>query len=293
MATQTTTLVILAAGSSSRFGGNKQLAPVGPDHQALLDYTIYDAVVADFEQVVLVTSETLETNVSGHAAHMNWDIPIQIVVQPSPSGTLRSKPWGTGHAVLAAREAVSGPFVVCNADDFYGRPAFARARQHLIAPSQAEIPDHALLTYQLASTLNETGGVSRGICDVVDGRVTNIAEVNEIRCVDRTITGRSADNSIVHFSGQEPISMNLWAFGSEVFLALSTQFDEFQDEWADDQTREFYLSEAIGAQIHRRDATLTCIPCPDDWFGMTFAPDLSGVRRRIKRLVNSGVYRWG
>ena len=293
MATPTTTLVILAGGSSSRFGGNKQLASVGPDNQALLDYTIYDGIAAGFSRVVVVTSKNLETSLSKHLESVGRDIPVEVCVQQAPSGSFRNKPWGTGHAVLAAQDVVSGPFAVCNADDFYGRSAFTFAWRHLDSPHEANIPNHALMAYQLDSTLDDTGGVSRGICEVTDGSVTSIAEITEIKRADGTITGRRTDGVIVDLSGDEPTSMNLWAFRPEVFASLDSQFNSFQDGCANDPLREFYLSEAIGDQIRRQSATLKCIPCPDDWFGMTYPNDLACVRHRIEELVNTGVYRWG
>jgi choline kinase len=292
MTQPTTTLLILAAGKATRFGGNKQLAQVDSEKRALIDYSVHDAGISGFDRVVVLTSAELEHEINGHIDSMGWSLPTRVVVQPHPEDPTRTKPWGTGHAVLSARHAIEGPFAVCNADDFYGRQAYSLAYKHLIAKPTTKIPDHALISYQLLSTLVSTGGVSRGICEVADAAVQTIAEVREISRLDGTIKGVGTDGSEIMLTGLEQVSMNLWAFLPGIFDRLSVQFDHFRDSLGSDPTQEFYLSEAINSQISTNLATLRCLPSTEPWFGMTFADDLPLVRKRITQLVKSGEYQW-
>ncbi len=275
-----TTLVILAAGKSTRFGAHKQLTPVGPGRQFLFDYNIYDAVQVGFEKVVLVTSAELEAELIGHSSDMEWDVPLAVAIQHSDG---RPKPWGTGQAVLAAKDEVIGSFAVCNADDFYGRTSFELAHNHLVETAGSTLPAHANITYRLDSTLSPTGGVSRGVCQVVDGHVTEIDEVADLKWADGRVAGRAAGRSHAVYNGDEQVSMNLWAFDGRVVEILATQFADFREKTGDDPG-EFYLSEALGEQVDRDQATLSCLPSADQWFGMTFAEDLPEVRHKIKEL---------
>ncbi len=283
-------LVILAAGVGSRFGGPKQLSPVGPSGETLLDYAIYDAMRAGFTRAVLVIRNELAAPLSEHISDVTGGVvPVQYVEQPVPEG--RAKPWGTAHAVLAARDAVAGPFAVCNADDYYGPGAYRLLAEHLTNEAGAP-PLHALVGYRLDATLSTHGGVARAVASCgPDGLLTRLVEVRDvIGGRGLGIRGSTAASEQLEFTGSEQVSMNLWGFTRDVFAALEQQFAAFlagADRAAD---AEFLLSSALDDQVTNGRARLRVLPAPDRWLGMTFAADVPAVRDEIASLVRAGVY---
>jgi len=291
-------LVILAAGVGSRFGGPKQLSPVGPSGETLLDYAIYDALRAGFTRAVLIIREELRAPLREHVARViRRALPINYVEQrldDLPGGRRvpagRVKPWGTGHAVLAAREALHGPFAVCNADDYYGPGAYRLLAEHLAAKASVP-PLHAFVGYRLDATLSAHGGVARAVASTgPDGLVARLVEVKDVRPVDGRLRGVTAAGEESEFTGAESVSMNLWGFTPDVLAVLEEQFTAFLDAQRRALDAEFLLSTALGDQVTAGRARLRMLPAPDRWLGMTFAADVEAVRAALAELVRAGTY---
>lgn len=291
-------LVILAAGLARRYGGVKQLERVGPCGEALLDYGIYDAVRAGFGSVVLVVRPELEARFRRHVTATVGDaIPVSYVSQELddlPQGRKlprgRHKPWGTGHAVLAARRTVHGPFAVSNADDFYGGSSYGQLAAHFVGPVGGD-PVHALVGYRLHETLSPYGGVSR--CVVRRGEagfVVQLAEVEGIREVGGRVWGTTVQGEPVDLTNDELVSMNLWGFTPQVFAVLERQFSEFLEDCVSDSTAEFLLTTGLNEAIATGDLRIAVLEARGRWFGMTFPDDRERVRRAIADLVERGVY---
>jgi hypothetical protein len=297
----TPTLVIMAAGLGRRFGGPKQLAPVGPSGEALLDYALLDGWRAGFRHAVIVIRAELEDAMNAHLARFAPPhVPVSLVRQrlddlPAwclvPEG--RSRPWGTGQAVLAARDAVGeSRFAVCNADDWYGPESYQVASRHLTisAGFPSPVPVHALVSYRLDQTLSSEGGVARGV--VQEGRdhqLVSIDEVQDLRAVSDGVEGR-LDGAQVHYRGAEIASMNLWAFHPEALSVLAAQFEQFLMAHGQDVTAEFPLSTAMGQQVAAGHARVRVLRASDSWAGMTYASELEQVRALIAARVRAGDY---
>ncbi|HVH68339.1 MAG TPA: NTP transferase domain-containing protein [Gemmatimonadales bacterium] len=288
------TLVVLAAGLGTRYGGLKQLTPVGPRGEALLDYGVYDAARAGFGRVVFVVRQEVEELFRRHVATVIGDAMdvayAQQTLDPSPPG--RTKPWGTGHAVLAAAPQITAgrPFAVMNADDFYGPVAYRMLFEHLTSAGP-EKGEHTLIGYPLAMTLSPHGGVSRAIAET-DGRgyLSRLTEVTDIAPGGSGFTGRTAAGQAVAVSGEELVSMNLWGFTPAVLFALGRQFGRFLELWGADPAAEFLLSEAVGAQVAEGEARVRVLRTSERWLGVTFSADDEAVRAELARLVEAGLY---
>jgi len=293
------TLVVLAAGLATRFGGPKQLAPVGPAGEALLDYDVYDAVRAGCRRVVFVIRAELADAFHSHARDVLGDALETVFVEQRlddlPGGRTpppgRVKPWGTAHAVLAARGAMTGPFAVCNADDWYGPGAFRLLAEHLRREARAAPPVHALVGYRLDATLSEHGGVARGVAVTgADGLLARLEEIRDVQRQAGGLTGTGPDGTPRALAGDEVASMNLWGFAAAVLPVLMDQFAAFLDTADGDPTPEFLLSTAVNAQVAQGQARLRVLVAPDRWFGMTFAADLPAVRDAVAALVRARTY---
>jgi len=294
-AVPTLTLVILAAGRATRFGRLKQLEPVGPNEEALLDYGAFDAWCSGFRRVVLVVPPGMEGRFRSHLdRHLGDAVEIQCVeqsVEDVPSGfelaPHRTKPWGTAHAVLAARGALNGPFAVANADDFYGRSAYRALAAHA-----ERYPDHAaLVSYPLATTLSDHGGVSRGVCEVDGaGFLTALVEATEVTYSGSEIRGITVDERSLQLRGTEPASMNLWGFPLRLLDLLQQEWMSFFERQGTDATAEFLLSTMTNDLVKRGALRLRVLATDAHWFGMTFGADVATVRHRIAELVASGEY---
>jgi hypothetical protein len=294
------TLVILAAGRSTRFGRLKQLAPIGPGGEALLDYALFDAALAGFTRFLLVIQEPLRPDFDAHlrdaATHLDIRYAYQRMAHPGlvddpPPG--RSRPWGTGCAVLTAGEEVDGPFAVCNADDFYGREAYgalARAMQASDPAKRGPGPQAFIIGYPLDVTLSESGGVSRGLCEIDEsGTLQRLTEGLELRregdrAVGRDVAGRRLDVPL-----QTPVCTNLWGFHPDILAPLRDLFAAFLAS-GPGLDREFYLSEAVNDLVAAGLARCTVLPTRELWLGVTFPGDHAGVARSLRGLVDSGVY---
>jgi hypothetical protein len=286
-------LVILAAGLARRYGRLKQLDPVGPGGEALLDYAIFDARREGYGEVVLVTREELEPELRQHLDRVHGDLPVRFCRQrpddlpgghAAPAG--RERPWGTGHAVLAARAAVHIPFAACNADDFYGRAAWAALGRHLAASSGA-----AVVGYPLASTLSAAGGVSRGIVVTGgDGRLRALGEVADLKREGARILGRTLTGEPLAFPPETPVSMNLFGLPSRAFALLEEKFGAWLATHAESATDEFYLSSTVHDLVGEGRLAVRVLPGGADWMGMTHPADRESVVRRLADLHARGVY---
>ncbi|MGD2215356.1 MAG: NTP transferase domain-containing protein [Gemmatimonadales bacterium] len=293
------TLVVLAAGIGSRYGGLKQLEPVGPSGEALLDYGIYDAVRAGFSRVVLVIRPELEdafrerlARTFGSALSFAFAYQELAALPPgffAPGG--RSKPWGTGHATLAARAVVSGPFVVMNADDFYGASAFAHLADHLRGVAGSDTPESAAAGYTLRDTLSPHGGVSRAVCEIDDeGYLARVVELKEIGEAGGGLSGVTVEGERRDLSGDETVSMNLWAATPAAFPLLEREFTRFLGEHGDDPDAEFYLSNSVNDLIASGELRVRVIPTSGPWLGVTHREDRPYVEARLRELVVAGHY---
>lgn len=293
------TLVVMAAGLGTRFGGPKQLIPVGPAGEALLDYDVFDAVRAGCRRVVFVVRAELADAFHVHARDVLGDALETVFVEQRlddlPGGRIpptgRVRPWGTAHALLAARGAVTGPFAVCNADDWYGPGAYRLLAEHLRREARAAPPVHALVGYRLDATLSEHGGVARGVA-VTDrnGLLARLEEVRDVRREAGGLMGVGPDGTRRALAGDAVASMNLWGFAPGVLAVLAEQLARFLDATDGDLDAEFPLSTAVNDQVALGQARLRVLTAPDRWFGMTFAADLPAVRDAVAALVRAGAY---
>ncbi len=285
------TLVVLAAGLGSRFGGTKQLAEVGPSGGAILDYTIFDARRAGFDRLVLIVRTDLVELVRDHLARQHGpDLDYELVLQDR-FGPSRAKPWGTAHAVLATADAVPGPFGVVNADDFYGRDALAELAAALRDPAdrQARRVRHHLVAYRLASTLSPRGTVSRGVC-TVDGD-GNLRSIVENLAIERGDDGRIVSGEAATVLADDTlVSMNLWGLQPQVFDALRDGWASFHAAHAEDPKAEFLLPTVIGSLVDAGEASVAVHSTASTWVGVTYPGDLDEARATIAALTAEGIY---
>lgn len=290
-------LVVLAAGLSTRYGRLKQLDPLGPGGEAIMDFNVFDAARAGFGSVTFVVREAILEDVRRHVDDiLGGAIATHFVCQELdrlPDGfhapADRVRPWGTAHAVLCAAETVDGPFAVCNADDLYGPGAFRLLHEHM---TTAPIPtEAALVGYILEDTLSGAGGVARGLC--VLGRhdiLERVREVRDIRRNDGWITGSETDGAPVELTGQEIVSMNLWGFTPPVIDLLHRQFARFLEYWGANTSEECFLSTTLNAQIDLGATRVRVLQAPDTWFGITHAADRGRSEAILRERVASGTY---
>jgi len=289
------TLLVLAAGMGSRYGGLKQMDSVGPSGETLLDYSVYDALKSGFTRVVFVirrdfeeafrekVGSQFETRAEvGYVFQELNDLPEGFSV---PEG--REKPWGTGHAIWCARGAVDGPFLAINADDFYGRGAIAGVGEFL-AVQPPESTDYCMAGYRLESTLSPSGTVSRGVCEVTaNGRLSSVKEFTKIRKQGALIVDEVTERK---FQGDERVSMNCWGFTPSVFAGLEKLFSTFLTARGTEEKSEFYIPDAVAELIACGGATVQVLPVESEWFGITYRADRDNVAASLARLVADGVY---
>ena len=292
------TLVVLAAGMGSRFGGLKQIRPVDGRGHAIIDYSLFDAHRAGFRRVVFVikheieedfkaaVGNRMETHFDVHYVFQQLDrVPVGCTV---PEG--RVKPWGTGHAVACCAGVVDGPFAVINADDFYGQSAFEALFGFL--NTSREPNEHAMVAYLLRNTVTENGYVARGICGVRNGFLTDVTERTRI---EKRGTDAAYTEDGEHFfplPGDTPVSMNCWAFGPEMLSELVERFPAWyaENEKNNPQKGEFFLPSVAGALITEGKASVRVLPCTETWHGITYQADLPDVVSSIAALREKGVY---
>jgi UTP-glucose-1-phosphate uridylyltransferase len=291
------TLLILAAGMGSRYGGLKQIEPVGPNGETILEYSVFDAIRAGFGKVVFVIRESFAVDFKiRFESKLAGKIEIEYVYQEInklpkgfelPEG--REKPWGTGHAVLMAKNVINEPFAAINADDFYGAGAYKVISNFLTKSVNKD--KYAMVGYQLNKTLSDFGSVSRGMCET-DGNniLTKITETHKIRQENNTIICESENNETVKMTGNETVSMNFWGFQPSVFDNIENQFIEFLQKNIQVPKSEFYIPFVVFDIIKSGKANVEVLKADSPWFGVTYQDDKPFVIEQIKKLTDQGVY---
>jgi dTDP-glucose pyrophosphorylase len=293
------TLLILAAGMGSRYGGLKQLDAMGPNGEVVLDYSVYDAIRAGFGKVVFVIRHDFEQQFreqigSKYGDRIQVDYAFQDLNDLPEGFTLpegRTKPWGTAHAVLAAEKVVNEPFLMINADDFYGRDAFAKIAQDLMAehPSTGKSP-YSMVGYYLKNTLSEHGSVARGVCTRNEaGMLSSVTEMTKIFKTADGAENREGDTP-VKLNGEEVVSMNFFGFTPEIFGQLRAAFVEFLKVHGKEEKSECYVPKEVDALIQAGKAQVRVLESNDSWFGVTYPEDKADVVASIRALISQGAY---
>ncbi|MDR2975462.1 MAG: NTP transferase domain-containing protein [Propionibacteriaceae bacterium] len=296
-------LVVLAGGMGSRYGGLKQIDPIGPDGEVILEYSVHDAVQAGFSEVVVVITKAMEHDFrAGVGARLERQVSVKYAYQEltdmPPGFTLppgRVKPWGTGHAVLAARRLVDTPFSVINADDFYGAGSFAALAEFLRRPQAGDGMEHlAMVGYKIENTVTEHGSVARGVCQVdADGHLTSIVERTRIEQAPGGARYSEDDGATwTAIAAGTPVSMNLWGFPASFIETIEAGFPRFLDAnlAADPLKCEYFLPTVVQDAITARSADVIVLPTDERWRGVTYREDKATVMDAIAAMHRDGVY---
>jgi dTDP-glucose pyrophosphorylase len=293
------TLFVLAAGMGSRYGGLKQLDGLGPNGETIMDYSIYDAVRAGFGKVVFVIRESFEKDFREKILKKYENIiPVETVFQELdklPAGFKlneeRVKPWGTNHAVLMGKKVIKEPFMVINADDFYGKESYSIICDYLQTTGNSE-NSYCMVGYRIGNTLSESGSVARGVCSTdSEGFLTSVVErTYVIRDTDGRIKYKDEEGNLVATAENTPVSMNMWGFTPEYFLYSEDLFIRFLTENQDNLKAEFFIPWAIDHLIAGGKVKVKVLDSPSKWFGVTYAEDRASVVEKIKKLVEEGEY---
>ena len=292
------TLVIMAAGMGSRFGGLKQMTPVDEEGHFIIDFSLYDAYQAGFRRVAFIIKREIEqTFRKTIGARMEKIFHVDYVYQELdrlPEGFAvpegRKKPWGTAHAVACCRGVVEGPFAVINSDDFYGRGAYEEIYRFL---TEHETPHHyAMLGYQLRNTVTEFGSVARGVCHVQDGMLLDITERTKIFKRGQDAAYTEDGETFVPLSGDTQVSMNFWGFTPEILDEIWDAFPAFLTENlpVNPEKCEFYLPTFVGSRLAEGKVRVRVLPCMETWHGVTYKEDLDSVKAAIRQLKREGKY---
>ena len=296
-----TTLVIMAAGMGSRYGGVKQLDPVGPSGEIIMDYSVYDAIEAGFNKVVFIIRQDLEEEFKEIIGNrIAKKIEVEYCFQELhdlpegyslPEG--RTKPWGTGQAVLAAKNIVKEPFAVINADDYYGKEAFVKIHDYLVSLDESKDKyQFCMAGFILGNTLSDNGTVTRGICEVNDNDILlDIKETADLIQVESRVEGKNLmTQKEVDLSINSVVSMNMWGFTSELLGELDTGFKKFLSQYGNELKSEYLLPEVVGDLIDEGKADVKVLRTNDKWFGVTYKEDKEKVVESINKLVDKGLY---
>ncbi len=307
MANNVCSLVIMAAGMGSRFGGGiKQLEPVGPAGELIIDYSIHDAVKAGFKRLVIVLREDIKNAFDeriGRRAEefcAHYGVEVKYVFQKLndlPAGYSvpndHAKPWGTAHVLYACREVLDGPFAVINADDFYGADAFQKTYNFLASLPFGSRRDYCLAGFFVENTLSENGSVTRGVCKVSD--TGELLKITETPSIIKTAGGAAAqtDKGLKEIPCGTPVSMNMWGFSPDIIGVICREFEEFLNQNAQNNKAEFLIPTLIGSLIQTGEARAQVLPTGGRWYGMTYSEDVPAVRAAISKMVESGLYNKG
>ena len=284
------TLVVMAAGMGSRFGGLKQAEPVGKNGEAIVDYSVYDAMAAGFDKVVFVIKHAIEKDFKElvgnriskkvetlYAFQETKDLPGGFVCPET-----REKPWGTGQAILACKDLVHEPFAVINADDYYGKTAFKVMYEEL----KKQTGDYCMVGFKLKNTLTENGYVSRGVCDEENGYLSNVLEVTKIKdCQYEDESGK-----LVTLDPDTLVSMNMWGLTPDIFNYLEKDFVEFLKENINEPKKEFFIPLEIDTLIKAGEKKVKVLSTPDRWYGVTYKEDKQSVVDAIAEMTEAGMY---
>jgi len=289
------TLLVLAAGMGSRYGGLKQIDPVGPAGETIIDYSIFDALRAGFGKVVFIIRKDIEDAFRETVgSRFEKRLPVEYVFQSLedipprfavPAG--RTKPWGTTQAILVAAGTIREPFAAINADDFYGAQGYRELAGHLTSGS----PDYAMVGFTLRNTLSDFGSVARGVCRVApDNTLETIEEHTKIERDGDGARNTDAQGNVTKLTGDEPVSLNMWAFTPGVFDQLRERFEKFLESSGSDQKAECLIPNTVGDLIRAGRARVKVLRTNDSWFGVTYREDRPLVVESIRRLIGSGQY---
>ena len=280
-----TTLLALAAGMGSRFGGLKQMTPVADNGRVLLDFSVYDAIASGFDKIVFVIKEEMYQDFKQMIGDRIQNAEVDYVFQEMeslPEG--RVKPWGTAHALLCCRDKIDTPFAVINADDYYGIHAYQEIHNHLV---NAENFDFAMVAFDLKNTLSESGTVARGVCQVENGYLRHITELTKI---NKDFQYTEDEEHWVSLPEDTVVSMNLWGFTPKIFDVLDKQFADFLKNTPNPLKDEFFIPLSVEQLIKDDRASVKVYNSRDKWYGMTYADDLPSVRQALNQLVQEGYY---
>ena len=285
------TLVVMAAGMGSRFGGLKQIEPIGKNNEVLLDFSVYDAVKAGFTKVVFVIKHAIEKDFKAIIGkRIEKMVKVEYVFQENdvlPEGFVcpedRVKPWGTAHAILCCKDVVKEPFAVVNADDFYGRSAFKKIADFL----KQETKDYCMVGFRLVNTLTENGYVSRGVCEIKENKLASVTERTKI--VDCKYTEDDGE-SWTPMSPDTVVSMNLWGFMPDIFGYIEDGFKEFLTQNINVPKSEYYLPSVVSSLIEKGEKQVEVLIAEDKWYGVTYKEDKQNVVDAIGAMVDAGMY---
>lgn len=289
------TLLVLAAGIGSRYGGLKQIEPVGPGGEAIIDYSIYDAMRAGFGKLVFVIRRDIEKAFKEFVgARFEKRIPVEYVYQELdmiPAGFTvpagRTKPWGTTQAILLAEDVIHEPFAAINADDFYGAESYKVLSQHL----QSDTQDYAMVGFVLRNTLSDFGTVARGVCQVGgDGYLTRIAELTTIARDGEGAKNTDSDGKVTMLKGDEPVSMNYWGFTPQIFPQLREHFTKFLKANGTDLKKESYIPSTVNDILVAGQGKVKVLHSNDPWFGVTYREDHPHVVENVRKSIQAGRY---
>ena len=284
------TLLVMAAGMGSRYGGLKQLDAVGPGGETIIDYSVYDAIRAGFNKVVFIIRKDFEKEFTSqitdkYAGKIQVEFAFQDL-HDLPDGFTcpeeREKPWGTGHAILTAMDLIHEPFVAINGDDFYGLESFEVIAKYY----QSGRKTFSMVAFQLNKTLSEFGGVTRGLCTVNDGLLDTVIETGELRQSDY---GISSDRDI-QLDGNEPVSMNVWGFTPDLFDYLQSMFVDFLEKEGNEMKSEYLIPSVVNDLIRSGQEKVYVLRSDAAWFGVTYKKDRTFVLGEIQKLIQTGVY---
>lgn len=296
-----TALVIMAAGIGSRFGkGIKQLAPVGPNGEIIMDYSIHDALEAGFNKVVFIIRKDIEEefrSVIGNKIEKITEVEYAFqALEDLPEGFEkpddRTKPWGTGQAVLAAKKVLSEPFMVINADDYYGKEAYVKVHDYLVQGQPDDGIMHICMAgFRLGNTLSDNGSVTRGVCHIENGALTGVTETHDIYKTENGAESRSEEGQAVPLDVNSLVSMNMWGLTPQFMDVLEEGFVKFLSEIKPgDIKKEYLLPEMIDMLIKAGKAKVDVLDTKDTWFGVTYQEDKASVTAAFEKLVKDGVY---
>tara|TARA_Y100000746_G_C15456805_1_gene429625 strand:+ start:1053 stop:1937 length:885 start_codon:yes stop_codon:yes gene_type:complete len=284
------TLLVMAAGMGSRYGGLKQLDPVGPNGETIIDYSVHDAIQAGFNKVVFIVRDEFKSDFEKQITHKyNNSIAVEFSIQridDLPKGysypSEREKPWGTGQAVLSAMDIINEPFIVINGDDFYGSESFKLIADYY----NNDFVGFCMVAYLLKNTLSDHGGVSRGVCEIDNGYLSSIVETHEIIYSNNTLSS-SSDRLL---NGEEPVSMNMWGFTPELFIYLNEGFNNFLEQHGKELKSEYLIPSVVNELINAKQETVHVLHSDASWFGVTYKEDKLFVKSQILKLIESGAY---
>lgn len=288
------TLLILAAGMGSRFGGLKQMEPMGPNDEFIIDYSVYDAKLAGFTKIVFVIKEEMYDEFKKTiGSRVEGKIDVEYVFQkgdniPVDKSFDRVKPWGTGHAILAAKDVIDENFAIINADDFYGRDAFKKAYDFLCV---AKNNNFGLIGYRAINTITENGSVKRGVCEMEDGKLVGINESSIIKEKDHIHCVSLVSGSEYDIEFNRLVSMNMLLFTPKIFEYLEKDFVEFFDNIKDVEKEEFLIPEVVNKHIKNGDISVSLIETSSVWYGVTYKEDKDSVKCAINDMIKNNEYK--